>query len=286
MIFFRADGRLGNQAFQYAFLNSVAKPNEKIICLDMSQFETYFSYGNKNFIFFKTTKLIRFLYKFFFAKVLVLMVKLKLIGCIEQLSVDESFIPKVKVKDGFMPFRFVRLGFFQSENLFSGDKVDFNLKQEYRNKAEVILQALPKQEKVFVHVRRGDYINVNFRGERGIELPKSYFIDAIEEIKRRVKKPFFIFLTDDPGYVRDCFSEIDEKYISEEDMATDLAIMSLCKYGIVSNSSFSWWGAYLSSSKELMIFPKYWYGWKRKVESHEGIQPTWSTVIDVKKFNE
>ena len=66
-------------------------------------------------------------------------------------------------------------------------------------------------------------------------------------------------------------------------MATDLAIMSLCEYGIVSNSSFSWWGAYLMKNRKEVIFPKYWYGWKQRVESHVGIQPEWAKLIDVNK---
>ena len=93
---------------------------------------------------------------------------------------------------------------------------------------------------------------------------------------------FFIFLSDDAGFVECCFEDIENKYISRNSMTVDLAIMSLCLYGIVSNSSFSWWGAYMMKDRKKVVFPKYWYGWKIKVESHVNIQPEWAEVIEVK----
>jgi uncharacterized protein YueI len=179
-----------------------------------------------------------------------------------------------------LPFTYVKTGFFQSEKLFVDEKIDFNLKEQYIVKAKNILQTLPKNEKVFVHLRRGDYISETYQGERGIDLPKQYFIDAIKEIEKNVENPLYIFLTDDYGYVKCCFSDIKYKFISKESMAVDLALMSLCQNGITSNSSFSWWGAYLMQDRKEVIFPRYWYGWKVKKESHPSIQPSWGKILD------
>ena len=66
-------------------------------------------------------------------------------------------------------------------------------------------------------------------------------------------------------------------------MPTDLAIMNLCEYGVVANSSFSWWGAWMMKNRKKVIFPKYWYGWKLRIESHVGIQPSWCEVIDIEE---
>lgn len=283
MIFFISDGRLGNQAFQYAFLNTKARNSEKILCVNMGQFAQYFDFNNQNFRFLSSSRLTLFLYKNVAPKILNFLVRYRVIGSIEQLRIVDIPMPELIESKGILPFIYVKTGFFQTEKLFRDEKIDFNLKEQYIKKARNILQVQPENEKVFVHIRRGDYISEVYQGLRGIDLPKQYFIDAIKEIEKNLENPFYIFLTDDPGYVRCCFDEIENKFISEENLATDLAIMSLCRYGIVSNSSFSWWGAYLAKEKRMMIFPKYWYGWKKRMESHPCIQPSWSTVIDVIK---
>ncbi len=281
MIFFISDGRLGNQIFQYAFLNTLARKGEKVVCVNMDQFLSCFDMGNENFQFITTSRIPLLLYRKIFSKILFFLVKCKLINYIEQVRNETSALPEVRVIKGIFSFTYVKTGFFQTEKLFIPEKIDFKLKAECLARAKQILQGLPESNKVFIHVRRGDYVSEVFQGERGIDLPKQYFINAINEIERNVENPFYVLLTDDPGFVDCCFDQIDNKVVSKEDLNTDLAIMSLCKYGIVSNSSFSWWGAFLSVDKKLMIFPKYWYGWKQKIESHPSIQPSWSTVIDV-----
>lgn len=283
MLFFISDGRVGNQVFQYVYLNTRARDGEMVLCVNMGEFEKYFDCNNKYFIFIARSKLSIMLYKKIVSKIFYFLVKLKIIGYIEQIKINGIAFPDVRERNGILPFTYVQTGFFQSEKLFKDEKVDFKLKNQYKVRAKKIFQKLPSNEKVFIHVRRGDYVSENYLGERGIDLPKQYFVDAITIIEKNVKDPFYIFLTDDPGFVRCCFSEIENKFVSEEDLATDLAIMSLCDYGVISNSSFSWWGAYLSTEKKVMIFPKYWYGWKKRKESHPYIQPSWGTVIDVVK---
>jgi hypothetical protein len=43
------------------------------------------------------------------------------------------------------------------------------------------------------------------------------------------------------------------------DNITDMCLMSMCDYQIMANSTFSWWGAWLSGS-EHVIGPKMWFG--------------------------
>ena len=127
----------------------------------------------------------------------------------------------------------------------------------YIEEAKKILIDIPNDfTKIFVHIRRGDYLFAKYLGSQGIDLPRQYFLDAMENIKQEVKNPYFIFLSDDSSFVDCCFDSIQNKYISNNNMAIDLALMSLCEYGIVSNSSFSWWGAYMMYSRKKVIFPK------------------------------
>ena len=40
----------------------------------------------------------------------------------------------------------------------------------------------------------------------------------------------------------------------------DLCLMSLCSGGIIVNSSFSWWGAWLQNNRGKVIAPEPWFG--------------------------
>lgn len=283
MIFFLSDGRLGNQLFQYAFLNTIAKENEKIITANMEQFVDKFDIKNQNFIHKKLGKYaLFFVRKFFKPYFFKALVKIKLIGYIKQERSETSALPFCTRIKGILPITLVETNFFQSEDFFDKNRVDFSIKEKYTQEAKEFLTQVPKDStKIFVHVRRGDYIFESYLEMQGIDLPKRYFERVMKEMSKNIENPFFVFLSDDSSYVECCFEDIKNKIISKNSMATDLAIMSLCEYGIVSNSSFSWWGAYMMKHKKRVVFPKYWYGWKSKVESHVGIQPKWAEVLEV-----
>ena len=283
MIFYISDGRLGNQLFQYAFLNSLAKNNEKVIVINMRDFNQSVDYNKKRFKTINPNKYGILLFKKLIKPIIYhFFVRFKFVGYVKQRRKNITALPSFEKHKGYFPITLVESNFFQSEEFFNSESVDFVIKTIYINRARDFLANIPEgYTKVFVHVRHGDYLCESYLDKKGINLPKSYFDSAIFKIKQELQNPYFVFLSDDPDYVKYAFEKINNKIISNNDMGTDLAIMSLCNYGIVSNSSFSWWGAYLMDSREKVIFPKYWYGWKSKVESHIGIQPSWGTVIDV-----
>ena len=284
MLVFLSDGRLGNQLFQYSFLNTIAKEDEKILTVNMEYFVGKFDINNTKFKHFALGKYGKFFIRKFVKPLAMVCARFKLIGYISQDRSATLELPMFTTKKGLLPIRLVETNFFQSENFFDKDKVDFKIKDKYTKEAVSFLAKVPGEyTKIFIHIRRGDYVFESYLGEMGIDLPKSYFEDAMREISHNLEKPFFVFLSDDASFVECCFDNIQNKIVSKNSMATDLAIMSLCEYGIVSNSSFSWWGAYLMKNRKEVIFPKYWYGWKQRVESHVGIQPEWAKLIDVNK---
>lgn len=281
MIFFLADGRLGNQLFQYSFLNTIAKEDEKILTINMEQFVDKFDINNTKFKHFALGKYSKYLIRNFFKPFLLLCVRFKIVGYVSQDNNTTSIPSTFSATEGLLPIRLVETNFFQSEKFFKKDKVDFKIKGKFIRKAKSFLCQVPNQyTKIFIHVRRGDYVLESYLGHKGINLPKSYFEKAIIEISKNIENPFFIFLSDDICFVESSFQHIKNKIVSKSDMATDLSIMSFAEYGIASNSSFSWWGAYMMKNRKKVIFPKYWYGWKSKVQSHIDIQPSWADVIE------
>ncbi len=212
------------------------------------------------------------------------LVKKQFIGYIRQEREGGTPLPSYIETKGLFSIRFVETDYFQTEKIMDKNKVFFELKEQFYKRALQILSEISSEcTPVFVHVRRGDYLNINYNGKIGIDLPPKYYMKAIKLLEETIVSPFYIFLSDDPSFIECCFSEINPKYISREKKEVDMAIMMNCDYGIVSNSSFSWWGAYLMKNRKMVIFPKYWFGWKTKTGKpwEKNIIPSYATVIDV-----
>jgi hypothetical protein len=239
---------------------------------DISLKNRYFSFFIRKVIFPAVDKIFKGLAKF------------KVITLFEQEKDISKFpLPEYIEKKGYFQIKYVAPDFYQSEKLFRKEILGkIKIKEKYLKEAKNIISSLPKDtEKVFIHIRRGDYVDLTFLGQKGIVLPKSYYLKAISELNKEVRNPFYIIVSDDPDYVRDCFENIEPKYISNNSVGVDLSLMSLCEYGVCSNSTFSWWGSYLMNNRKKVIFPKYWFGWKQKIESHPGIYPDFATIIEV-----
>ena len=66
-------------------------------------------------------------------------------------------------------------------------------------------------------------------------------------------------------------SESNDHYI-------DLCLMTLCKYHIIANSSYSWWGAWLAESKKV-VSPSKWFGPDNSDKNLKDLIPeTWEVI--------
>lgn len=124
--------------------------------------------------------------------------------------------------------------------------------------SKILLQAVDDHESVSLHIRRGDYVRIHNN------LNIDYYSRAVELIKRKYNNPKFIIFSEDLDWVKTNLKIEDECiYVNEDKKLQDyeeLLIMSRCKANIISNSTFSWWGAWLNSNVEkIVIAPK--HGW-------------------------
>ena len=116
-------------------------------------------------------------------------------------------------------------------------------------------EAMKDCESVAIHVRRGDYVGNVFD-----ILDLSYYQNAVEEMKKRVKKPVFYIFSDDMDYVREKFTFIEDGIpVHNVGQASymDMKLISCCKHAIIANSTFSYWGALLGETPaSIIIAPK------------------------------
>lgn len=286
MIVYYSSWGVGNELFQYAYLKSIVKEGEKILCLGgMDELDDGFDLNDNNFSILHPNPTMNSIIRILICPVIFWLAKKRLFNFHEQLTDNSgALINQISKTNGLIPISIVKTCFFQSESFFDPNKIRCSFKDSYMSNALKIYNSFPKDRtKVFVHVRRGDYLNQVCNGKKGVNLPFSYYQTTINLIEEEVIFPFYIFLSDDREYVEQAFHFIkdSDKYISDNYPIVDLCLMSLCKYGIAANSSFSWWGSYFMKNKKKVYFPRYWFGWRSKVESHMGIQPSWSEIINI-----
>lgn len=181
---------------------------------------------------------------------------------------DKNFIPEDNVR-----YR----GFYQCQKYFA--KYDKEVRQEFRFKPKFIQKFEENFGKLYrdnriiaVHIRRGDYLEVDLPelGSKGVQLPFNYYEKYLNELLDESK--MVVFLSDDIEAVKNHFGESDQFIFSGSDYITDFMALMKADELIISNSSFSWWAAYLNSKEgKKVIAPKYHLGFKVKNEIPRGI---------------
>lgn len=288
MKFFLAEGRLGNQIFQYVFLKTIQRNNEKIIVSGFEDLKEVFEIDDIVYL----NKKNRWIRAFLFRIIKPIMLFLSQKKVINSISIKhEEVLSKYRresidfkeEKGLFIFFTFVKLGFFQSEKFFD-DAIasQLKLKDIYLNKADKFLDVIPKSSnKIFIHIRRGDYKDYTVYGKSTL-LPISYYKEQIDWFLENRKDYFFIFLSDEPEFIEKEFSYLDNKLISiDNDFGTDLAIMTKCNSAILSPSSFGWWGSYLMKNRDIVFAPKYWLGFSSSMGYQANGTPHHAKEIEI-----
>lgn len=152
----------------------------------------------------------------------------------------------------------VLLGNFQSEKYLPENKNSlfelFNFEDEINNEVKKFISENTNGSSITaIHVRRGDYLqNPNFHPV----CTMAYYEKAIEIIDDEK----YLLISDDIDWCKENF--IGDKFIFSPftNELYDLYLFMNCDNHIIANSSFSWWGAYLSENNNKVIAPKTWFG--------------------------
>jgi len=150
-------------------------------------------------------------------------------------------------------------GFFQSEKFFC------NAEQLVRHYFEPSIKivhyikdkyaTMLAEKTCSIHIRRGDYVKKHYHFPNQ---PIEYYTTAIKKIGDDSK---FLIFSDDMVWCKQNFKGNNIYFIENETDIVDIFLMSYCNDHIISNSSFSWWGAWLNTSdSKIIICPEYWFG--------------------------
>ncbi|WP_442589784.1 alpha-1,2-fucosyltransferase [Pedobacter sp. AW31-3R] len=153
-------------------------------------------------------------------------------------------------------------GYWQNQKYFQDITEDirkcFQFKENLDERNTKLLEMINGTESVSIHIRRGDYLGNTAFGEI---CDKKYYQKASDLILEKVKNPVFFVFSNDIGW---CEKNLDLPNMhfsmnSGNQAATDMHLMSKCKYNIIANSSFSWWAAWLNIHPDkIVIAPAKW----------------------------
>lgn len=284
MILFFENGRLGNQLFQYYGLRRYF-PNQNLIFLGCEDLKKSFDNITAKFIF--KRQQIKKVHFRILRIILLLLSKVRIIGKITH-SVGKKNFKVVVIRSFLLNVYIADSIYFQHQDCIKNIDAPPVLKKKLIKISKVWLKKKKilsfKNQLVFVHIRRGDYLSWPFAKFPAV-VDISWYRLAMLKIKKKINKPIFIIMSDDLSYVRKYFKESNFLIISNNQAEVDLAIMSMCSGGILSPSSFAWWGAFFARFKKkdrinsYFISTKFWAGHRLKKWFPEYFYTNWISYI-------
>lgn len=147
---------------------------------------------------------------------------------------------------------------------------------------------------IALHVRRGDNV-IHPAGYHPLRTLDYYWL-ALERLPE--ENPIVVFSDDaewcrefvvtdrNPVYYMEGNPTRPQEHLPEFKGSlpmdwVDLQLMAQCRYHIIANSSYSWWGAFLSENPS-PIYPSNWFGWRVSdyTDSRLMFPSTWTEVAD------
>jgi hypothetical protein len=267
----RIKGGLGNQLFQYAAARRLALANNaELVVDDITGFTRESKYNRKYMLdkfrikARKATPRERLepfeRFRRGFSKFIAQQRSFHLRRYVEQESID--FDPRL------LEYRVKGIayldGLWQSEKYFKDIeetiREDLIIKSPTDRANLEIAKQIKSCNAVAIHIRWFDKPDSK---ESENNIKRSYYKRAVEEIMNKITEPYYFLFSDQPDAARQMLNIPKNRITNvshnrgDENAFADLWLMSQCKHFIIANSTFSWWGAWLSdSASKIVICPK------------------------------
>lgn len=282
MICVQLSGGLGNQLFQYAMGRSLSLDHGAALTLDLSFFDNYewhvFSLAPfaapQHFA--SREQVTRLLdeHKYFSSRVA------------RRLFGRRSWViqePGLRFDRRWLEIRppAYLMGYWQCARYFerhaSTIREDFRIVTPPSEANQQMLERIRQQVAVSLHVRRGNFVQVDIVNKVHGVASADYYQSAINYLKKKYGQLTFFVFSDDTAWAKAHFQGREFVVVEGNDAPRDyedLRLMSQCKHHILANSTFSWWGAWLNASPEkCVIAPRQWFADPAKNEEAVDIIP-------------
>ena len=175
------------------------------------------------------------------------------------------------------------IGYFQSyilcdefrKSIFDFSQVDLKKESKYY---EELVNAIKEEDPVVLHIRRGDYLQ---SAETIGVLSQQYYLDCLEEMKISKHEKVFIY-SDSIENIEHEFFKLRTNYnlyfipnTLKVPASHLLKAISHANRHIISNSTFSWWAAYLSKSSAVLAPNKFY---RNTFNNKERNPPNWQEM--------
>lgn len=151
-------------------------------------------------------------------------------------------------------------GYFQSEDLILPIKSVLTPAMQIRKYHQI------KPNRCVINLRGGEFVH-----HPKLFLGFTYYKHAVQRMLDMNPDMEFVVITDDSMLASEFFPKYEvlsktsrnfdskgRETFDREKAATDFGILQSAEYLILSNSSFSWWGAWTNLITKKVIAPKYW----------------------------
>lgn len=275
-------GGLGNQMFQYAAGRALSLRLSFPLILDRSWFERSFrpnintrrNYELSNFPNLESQCVIS---PYPFPRKII-----KLLSVVKSDHwVDEAAMTPEKFESLNVESSARLIGYWQNASYFEPIektlRTDFILNYEYYRNGNPALPRLKQGATLGIHVRRGDYVtSLNHVGAQRA-LPISYYLSAIDHVRSVREVSLIVVVSDDPEWCQRHFTDPRCVIVNSGNRSIeDFSLLQKCDHHVVSNSSFSWWAAWLADSpNHFVVAPAKWHDDGSPFES---IPPNWIEI--------
>lgn len=257
-------GGLGNQMFQYAFgyLRS-QKLKKRLYVLDLTQGDSRsFSLGIFGVDRSLQNQFLLTLSRFFCFTLEVLSKKVPLLTKFYLQDLGDH-----KLESSLADQALLLDGYWQRAAYFIEDKEKIKSLYSFPSvpATHQLIDFSDDKKYVAMHVRRGDYVSASPNGGMHLVCDVDWYLKSLEFLKSKVANIQVVIFSDDELWVKEQFGVLgpDVHIVPSNDAREpwiDLYFISCCDHFILSNSSYSWWGAFLGeTSSSFVVVPKFWF---------------------------